>query len=233
MSKIVKSKSKLAQRYDADIWNFLIRPTPKLTKATTYFCSLSGSNFNVGSDVFAGITRKLYMSKLRRRNYHYKLLRNKARLRLFLGGVNNQHVKNLSKLCWRTNLMDGNFFFIFERRLDVFLYRIHFASSVKEARSLIKQGKYSVNGIIVKHPAYLLKLNDEITISDLAFKKELFNRIEKQFESNSILWYAPPYVEVNYRLFCASFIRFPKKEEIIYPYSIDLSQVISFYKTTT
>ena len=233
MSKIIRSKSKVAKRYDADIWNFLLRETPKLNKATNLFSSLGRSSFTIGSEVFAGITRRLYMSKLRRRNVNYKLLRNKARLRLFLGGVNNQHLKTLSKKCWRTNIGDANAFYVFESRLDAFLYRAHFVESVKEAPQLLKLGYFTVNGVVVKHPAYALKIGDRVDICNFEYKTKLFLKLVSKMRSNSILWYVPPYIEVNYRLFSAKYLRFPVESEVLYPYSINLLQAIDFYKTNT
>jgi len=230
MTKIIKSKSKVAKRYDADIWGFLLRKPSKLCKATNLFNSLGRSSFNVGSEVFAGITRRLYMSKLRRRNTYYKLLRNKARLRLFLGGVNNKHLKNLSIKCWGGTNTTFLPYYLFEARLDCFLYRVHFASSVKEARRLIKAGFFSVNNVVIKHPAYLLKLQDRVCIEDYEYKCNVFLRLHKELQARTLLWYAPPYIDVNYQLFSAVFLDYPQKESVLYPYSINLLQAVDFYK---
>ncbi|KAI9146084.1 hypothetical protein BKA69DRAFT_1121253 [Paraphysoderma sedebokerense] len=55
-----------------------------------------------------------------------------------------------------------------ERRLDVVVFRSHFAPSVNSARQIISHGKAAVNGKTVKSSTYLLKDGDVVTIQPSA-----------------------------------------------------------------
>ncbi|KAI8847011.1 hypothetical protein BC829DRAFT_397317 [Chytridium lagenaria] len=52
-----------------------------------------------------------------------------------------------------------------ERRLDVILFRAHFASSIWQARSFVTQGHVRVNGEKCKYPARRLGIGDMVTVN--------------------------------------------------------------------
>ncbi|KAJ3102756.1 mitochondrial 37S ribosomal protein nam9 [Phlyctochytrium planicorne] len=52
-----------------------------------------------------------------------------------------------------------------ERRLDVILFRSHFASSIWQARSFVTQGHVKVNGQRCRYPARRLAVGDMVTIN--------------------------------------------------------------------
>ncbi|PVU90990.1 hypothetical protein BB561_004616 [Smittium simulii] len=55
-----------------------------------------------------------------------------------------------------------------ERRVDVIVFRSHFASSIWDARNLILTGKVSLNGRKFKYPSHLVKDGDVITVDPSA-----------------------------------------------------------------
>lgn len=60
-----------------------------------------------------------------------------------------------------TNLMQ-----ILERRLDNVVYRLGFASSRAQARQLVSHGNVKVGGKRVDIPSYLVKVGEEVSLSD-------------------------------------------------------------------
>src|SRR3989344_524384 len=55
---------------------------------------------------------------------------------------------------------------LLERRLDNVIYRLHLAHSRANARQLIRQGKFLVNGHEVNIPSIRVNLEDSITLAD-------------------------------------------------------------------
>lgn len=55
---------------------------------------------------------------------------------------------------------------LLERRLDNVLYRLGYAHSRSHARQLVRQGKITLNGVMVNIPSIRVKMGDELGFSD-------------------------------------------------------------------
>ena len=123
-----------------------------------------------------------------RKNFK-KRLTFKKKFYYYYGGLNNKYIKprnykNFYSLIHNT----------LEFRLDVILYRIHFTSSIKEARNMINQGHIFVNNSIVRSNSYILEGGDIIHSSN-NIKKTIYRNI-----AISNLWPLPlRYLQINYR----------------------------------
>lgn len=53
-----------------------------------------------------------------------------------------------------------------ETRLDNSIYRMGFASSIRQARQMVVHGHIRVNGNKVDIPSYAVKVGDEITLRE-------------------------------------------------------------------
>ncbi|HKY63039.1 MAG TPA: 30S ribosomal protein S4 [bacterium] len=67
-----------------------------------------------------------------------------------------------------------------ESRLDTVVYRAGFANSRNEARQLVLHGHFSVNGIKVNTPSYILRSGDTVTLRE---KSKKIDRIVKALEA--------------------------------------------------
>ena len=170
-----------------------------------------------------------------KRKYKYNL-QTKKKFKLFYGGLLKNYIKNQvnftskQKNKFLKNSINFNSFFLnlLERRLDIVLYRAHFALSVQVARQLISHRHIKVNNKITTDNSYLLKKGDLIKIESSGLKLVEFNI------QNSYLWPLPPkYLNINYKILQIIF----NNDEVSYqnfstlfPFQLDLYTIIKYYK---
>ncbi len=109
-----------------------------------------------------------------------------------------------------------------ECRLDNLVYRLNFASSIRQARQMVVHGHILVNGKKVDIPSYEVSVGNIISLNEKSRKNELFknNFLENRFHSL-------PYLSKNESDFSGILQRMPNREEI--PIEIDVHLVIEFY----
>ncbi len=96
-----------------------------------------------------------------------------------------------------------------ECRLDNLVYRIGFASSIRQARQMVSHGHILVDGKKVNIPSYGIKINSVISLSEKQRNNEMVvsNFLELQSFSLS-------YIEKDLDNFSGKLIRLPNREEI-------------------
>jgi small subunit ribosomal protein S4 len=80
-----------------------------------------------------------------------------------------------------------------ERRLDNMVYRMHFASSRKQARQLVSHGHVRVNGRRVTIPSYLVREGDEIEVQEKSKKLTAIKDSLKEYSRSGVM----PWLEVD------------------------------------
>jgi ribosomal protein S4 len=116
--------------------------------------------------------------------------------RLFYGNLNKKTLKDKINFLKNKHLknLGVTFLELFEKRLDVTLYRAKFSHSIRNAQQLITHGKILVNNKIVKSKSYILKTGDLIKI-DFKDVKLIELNISK-----SNIWPIPPkHLIINYK----------------------------------
>lgn len=109
-----------------------------------------------------------------------------------------------------------------ETRLDNTVYRMGFASSIRQARQMVVHGHFLLNGKKVDIPSYAVGVGDKIELRDKSRKNDLFaTNINERFLS------APAYMEVTPDQFSGKLSRMPDVEEI--PIFIDVHLVVEYY----
>jgi small subunit ribosomal protein S4 len=97
----------------------------------------------------------------------------------------------------KANRMKGvtgdNLFALLERRLDNIVYRMHFSSSRKQARQVVKHGHVLVNKKKIDIPSYLVIPNDEIAIRDNSKNLMVIKEGLKEFTSTGVV----PWLDVD------------------------------------
>jgi ribosomal protein S4 len=115
---------------------------------------------------------------------------------LFYGSLSKKVLKDKIFFLKKKYINNINIKFIelFEKRLDVTLFRAKFSHSIRSAQQLIVHGKVLVNNKIVKSKSYVLKTGDLITIN---------SGLKKLIEINigqSNTWPLPPkHLIINYK----------------------------------
>jgi small subunit ribosomal protein S4 len=128
---------------------------------------------------------------------------------LYLKAINQRKSRNtyLSPMQLFINML--------ERRLDIVIFRLYFASSIFNAKQLIQHGKILVNGKVITIKSYQVKNGDLIEID-----KSIENNVKQNIE-NANYHFIPKYLECNFKLYKGIFLYDPKVEDIIYPMSIN------------
>lgn len=109
---------------------------------------------------------------------------------------------------------------ILETRLDNVVYRLHFATTRRQARQLVNHGHILVNGSKVDIPSYLVKINDVVSVRE---KSRSLKIINEALENEQLV----PYVELDKAKFEGKMTRLPERSELT-P-EIDEAQIVEFY----
>lgn len=102
---------------------------------------------------------------------------------------------------------------ILESRLDNVVYRLGLASSRSQARALVSQGHFLVNGKKVNIPSYLTKVGDDIKVREASASKEFFKQIVEENSKRAI----PTWLEVNRDAKSGKVVAVPEREQIDLP----------------
>ena len=102
---------------------------------------------------------------------------------------------------------------ILESRLDNVIYRLGLASSRAQARALVSQGHFLVNGKKVNIPSYLTKVGEEIKVKEASANKEIFKQIVEENAKRAV----PTWLEVNRDAKSGKIVAVPEREQIDLP----------------
>ena len=154
-------------------------------------------------------------------NYGMQLLE-KQRLRAYYGVMEKQfvgYVKEAKKSPAQTGYA---LIKILESRLDNLVYRLGFASSIRQARQMVVHGHIRVNDNKVDIPSYRVDVGDVISLREKSKNVELF---KDNFNSSMLNMY--PYLEKDENNFSGRLVRYPDRDEI--PIEIEDQLVVEFY----
>ena len=157
-------------------------------------------------------------------NYGQQLLE-KQRLRAYYGVMEKQFVKYVLMAKKSKDLTGNALIKILESRLDNLVYRMGFASSIRQARQMVVHGHFLVNGKKLDIPSYLCQVGDTITLKEKSRNIEIFKENFQNVFLNSY-----PYIQKDEEGFSATFIRIPERNEI--PIEIDDQLVVEYYSKT-
>ncbi len=154
-------------------------------------------------------------------NYGMQLLE-KQRLRAYYGVMERQFVGYVREAKKSQDQTGYALIKILESRLDNLVYRLGFASSIRQARQMVVHGHIRLNGQKVDIPSYRVKVGDEISLKKSSRDIELFR---DNFLSSFPNRY--PYLEKDENTFSGKLIRIPERDEV--PIEIDDQLVVEYY----
>jgi small subunit ribosomal protein S4 len=93
-------------------------------------------------------------------------LREKQKVRRIYGILEKQFRGYFERADHMKGVTGENLLFLLEKRLDNAVYRLGFASSRTQARMLVRQGHFLINGRRVDIPSFQLKVGDEIVLRE-------------------------------------------------------------------
>ena len=118
-----------------------------------------------------------------------------------------------------------NLLSLLERRLDNVIYRMHFASSRKQARQIILHGHVTVNRRRVNIPSYVVKGNDEIEIKELSKKLIMIKEGLKEFSRTGVA----PWLEVDPDKLAGKVKAVPRRNDILDMADIKEQLIVELY----
>ena len=119
----------------------------------------------------------------RKKQSEYALqLRAKQKVKRFYGVLESQFEHYFELAEKMQGITGENLLRLCERRLDNVVYRLGFASSRAEARQLVTQGHFTVNGRKVNIPSYLTKVGEVVAVKE---NSRALDKMKTLVEANS------------------------------------------------
>lgn len=122
-----------------------------------------------------------------------KQLRTKQMARRYYGVLEGQFRHYFELATKMPGVTGENLLRLLESRLDNVVYRLGFASSRPQARQMVTQGHFTVNGRKVNVPSYLLRLGDIVAMKDTSRSNDGIKAILEANASRPV----PKWLEVN------------------------------------
>jgi small subunit ribosomal protein S4 len=120
-------------------------------------------------------------------------LREKQKLKRMYGMLEKQFHIFFTKAERMRGITGENLIVLLERRLDNMVYRMHFASSRKQARQLVLHGHLLINGKKVTIPSCLVREGDELEVKEKSKKMVSVKESLKEYSRSG----AMPWLEVD------------------------------------
>ncbi|WP_378956862.1 30S ribosomal protein S4 [Pelosinus sp. sgz500959] len=141
-------------------------------------------------------------------NYGLQLLE-KQKIKAYYGLFEKQFIRYIEKAKKSKEITGVALLKTLECRLDNLVYRIGFASSIRQARQIVTHGHILVNGKKVDIPSYGVKVEDVISLSEKQRNNQLFSANFLEIQGFSL-----PYIEQDHEQFSGKLLRLPNREEI-------------------
>lgn len=151
-----------------------------------------------------------------------KQLLEKQRLRAYYGVMEKQFEKYAKKALNSNEKAGYALIKILECRLDNLVYRLGFASSIRQARQMVVHGHILVNDSKVDIPSYNVCVGEKISLKAKSQKNEMF---KENFLSNILNSYS--YLDKSEEEFSGTLKRLPIREEV--PIEINDVLVVEYY----
>ncbi|MBW6511724.1 MAG: 30S ribosomal protein S4 [Desulfuromonadaceae bacterium] len=140
-------------------------------------------------------------------------LREKQRVKRTYGLLEKQFRAYFTEADRMKGVTGENLLVLLERRLDCIVYRLGFASSRNEARSLVRQGHFKVNGRRVNIPSYQVRPAD---VLELREKSRTVARINESLDG-VMRRGIPSWVEIDRANFSGKMKTLPVRDEMTTP----------------
>jgi small subunit ribosomal protein S4 len=152
-------------------------------------------------------------------------LREKQKLRKMYGMLEKQFKVFFDEAERLPGKTGENLVAMLERRLDNIVYRLHFASSRKQARQVVSHGHVLVNGKRVNIPSYQVKEDDEITLKDKSQKMVAVKESLKEYSKSGVY----PWLNVDPDEMKGTVKAIPRKSDVSELEDINEQLVVELY----
>jgi small subunit ribosomal protein S4 len=140
-------------------------------------------------------------------------LRAKQKARRIYGILEKQFHGYFEEANRQPGVTGDNLLRLLERRLDNVVFRLGLATSRVEARQIVTHGHFEVNGHKVNIPSFLVRVGDEIAVTENSKKSaQIKDRMERAAEKTPPAW-----LELDAEQAKGRVIALPTREQIDVP----------------
>ena len=164
-------------------------------------------------------------NQMRKKKSEYALqLQEKQKVKFVYGIMEKQFRMYYEKAARMQGKTGEEMLSLLERRLDNVVYRLGFAMTRREARQLVSHAHFTVNGIKVNIPSYLVKVGDVIEVKDASRSSVKFKRL---LGEDAPVVLVPQWLEREKNALKGTVTRLPVREDIDLP--IEEHLIVEFY----
>ncbi len=205
----------------------------RYTGAVCRLCRREGQKlFLKGERCYTGkcaISRRAYapgqhgQARNKKASEYGKQLRTKQFAKRYYGVLEGQFYHYYEMATKMQGVTGENLLGLLESRLDNVVYRLGFASSRAEARQLVSQGHFTVNGRKVNIPSYLTKAGEMVAVKEASRSLGKLKAIAEATASRPV----PKWLDLNRDTQEAKIVAFPAREDIDLP--IEETLIVELY----
>ena len=153
--------------------------------------------------------------QMRKKKSEYALqLQEKQKVKFVYGVMEKQFRMYYEKAARMSGKTGEDLLSLLERRLDNVVYRLGFAMTRREARQLVSHAHFTVNGVKVDIPSYLVKVGDVIEVKDTSRSSVKFKRL---LGEDAPVVLVPQWLEREKNALKGTVTRLPVREDIDLP----------------
>ena len=152
-------------------------------------------------------------------------LREKQKVKRMYGMLEKQFKLFFIKAKRMKGITGENLVVLLERRLDNLIYRMHFASSRKQARQVVLHGHILVNGRKVNIPSYIVRQGDEVEVRERSKKLTGIKESLKEYSRYGVA----PWIEVDADRVWGKVKVIPRRNDIIDMMDVNDQLIVELY----
>lgn len=145
----------------------------------------------------------------------------KQKLKAYYGVLEKQFKRYIYEALKSKKSSDEVLIQSLERRLDNLVYRLGFASTLRQARQMVVHNHVLVDGEKVNIPSFRVSIGSTISLREKSRKNQLFTDNFTTIEN------VLGYLEKDKNSFSGKLVRMPQKDEI--PVEVKFSKILEFY----
>jgi small subunit ribosomal protein S4 len=142
-------------------------------------------------------------------------LREKQKVKRIYGLLEKQFAGYFAMAERMPGITGENLLVLLERRLDNVVYRLGFASSLAQARQLVRHGHVEVDGKPVTIPSYLLGVNQVVSIGEKSRQKKVVVEAIELAQRRGVA----PWILLEREQFRGTLKAFPARADLTMPIS--------------
>jgi small subunit ribosomal protein S4 len=151
-------------------------------------------------------------SQFRRRRVsdYSRQLREKQKTRRVYGITERQFRRYYRTAMQERGMTGENLLRLLERRLDNVVFRLGYAESRAQARTLVTHGHFNVNGRRTDIPSMLVREGDEIEVREGSRKRTYFKQLPEIAESKTV----PDWLERDISILFGKIVKMPERMDV-------------------